>query len=243
MKGKSVTPNDMIKELAHALKEVIGETDEGYLEQEPEDAYTDLAARLVFRLSKGALTVAPVVPAETARREAIFRAQGAAAARIFGIFTEWMVGRPERHCISGFDRSGKFEVVMRTGGETRAYFQGVTIQDAYAQAAQTITFQGLTDGEEEQAKVKSRGVEALLPPPKIDVQPVPPKPVDVQFNPSEIAKRLQYVNIEELLQGIFDAIDGAKAMAGSLPPEDCDEDRETLEQLRKTVVFVFGADR
>jgi len=71
----------------------------------------------------------------------------------------------------------------------------------------------------------------------------PSKPVDSLFNPSEIAKRLQYVNVEELLQGIFDAIDGAKAMAGSLPPEDCDEDRETLEQLRKTVVFVFGADR
>jgi len=134
-----------MNELAHALKEVIGETDEGYLEQEPEDAYTDLAARLVFRLSKGSLTVAPVVPAETARREEIERTRGAAAARIFGILTEWMLGHPERHCISGVDRSGKFEVIVRTGGETRAYFQGVTVQDAYAQAAQTISFEGVTD--------------------------------------------------------------------------------------------------
>jgi len=147
-----MTPNDMIKELAHALKEVIGDSDEGYLEQEPEDAYVDLAARLVFRLSKGALTISPVVPAETTRREEIKRNHGEAATRIFGIFTEWMLGHPERHFISGTDRSGKFEVIVRAGSETRAYFQGATIQDAYAQAAQTISFEGVTDGEKEQAQ-------------------------------------------------------------------------------------------
>jgi len=73
---------------------------------------------------------------------------------------------------------------------------------------------------------------------KPKVEPSPPK-----FDVEEIAKRLRFIDIEELVQGIFDAIDEAKGMAGSLDPDTCDETRAALEQLRKTVVFIFGASR
>ena len=70
-----------------------------------------------------------------------------------------------------------------------------------------------------------------------------PKLVAMVLSPSSIAWRLRWINVEEFVHGIFDAIDEAKGMAGALPPEECDEAREGLDQLRKTVVFVFGADR
>jgi hypothetical protein len=64
-----------------------------------------------------------------------------------------------------------------------------------------------------------------------------------KFDVEEIGARLRFINVEELVQGIFDAIDEAKGMAGALGPDECDEARAELEQLRKTVVFVFGASR
>ncbi len=64
-----------------------------------------------------------------------------------------------------------------------------------------------------------------------------------KFDVEEIAKRLRFIDVPELVHGIFDAIAEAQGMAGSLEPDECDQAREELEQLRKTVVFVFGADR
>jgi hypothetical protein len=64
-----------------------------------------------------------------------------------------------------------------------------------------------------------------------------------EFDVEKIAKRLRFIDVPEFLHGIYDAIDEAKSMAGSLDPETCDETREALEQLRKTVAFVFGVER
>jgi len=126
----------MIRELAHALKDVLRETDEGYLEREPEDAYVDLAARLIFRLS----STLTIVPYREARRAEIARTRGASAARIFDIFTAWLHKCPECSYTTERGVSGKYELVVRTPGKTHAFFQGESVQDVYAQAAQTIEF-------------------------------------------------------------------------------------------------------
>src|SRR6185369_7578100 len=82
--------DDMIRELAAGLRDVIENTDTAYLEKDPEEAFIDLACRLVFRVREK-ITVTPVPSAE--ERTRIRHAD--AAARIFDIFTEWMRANPE----------------------------------------------------------------------------------------------------------------------------------------------------
>jgi len=73
--------------------------------------------------------------------------QSEAAQRIFDIFTRWMLANPRCYYTTGINWStGKFEMeVFRDRflyGKSFAHFQGETIQDCYAQAAQTIEFKG-----------------------------------------------------------------------------------------------------
>jgi hypothetical protein len=58
-----MTPDEMLDELAAGLRDVIREAPESYLVDNPEDAFADLACRLVLRLS-GAITFMPKLDAE-----------------------------------------------------------------------------------------------------------------------------------------------------------------------------------
>jgi len=136
-----MNPDEMMNEITAALRDAIWETpDASHLEDSPEDVYQDLAARLIVKLMQHSLTITGVL----SREDEIERKRGEAASRILGIFSNWLTGHPERHFVTGVDRSGKFEIIVRTAGQTDGYFRGETVQDAYAQAAQTISF---SDGE------------------------------------------------------------------------------------------------
>jgi hypothetical protein len=128
---QSMTLNKTMSTLAEGLRDVIRDTptDPG----EPEDAHTDLATRLVFRLARGGLTIVPAVPSA---------GYVEAASRIFVILTRWLSADPERSYATSVTPSGLFEVRLITPHETRV-FGGKTVQDAYAQAAQTLV---LLDG-------------------------------------------------------------------------------------------------
>jgi hypothetical protein len=126
-----MTLNETMSTLAAGLRDVIHDTpiDPG----EPKDAFTDLAARLVFRLARGGLTIVPAAPNP---------GYAEAASRIFAILTRWLREDPERSYSTAVTPSGLFEVRLITPHETRV-FGGKTVQDAYAQAAQTLV---LLDG-------------------------------------------------------------------------------------------------
>lgn len=130
-------PAAIMTEIASCLCDAIGEINESYLKENPEDGHVDLASRLVLLLAKNGLTI---VPTEHAVAIRVGHEKGAAAVRILDLFTHWLNEHPERHCITGFDRFSKlkFEIIMRESGETKAYFQGVSVQDAYGQAGQTL---------------------------------------------------------------------------------------------------------
>lgn len=66
------------------------------------------------------------------------------------------------------------------------------------------------------------------------------QPPRLKFNFEKISARLRLVDLEELLVQIFEAIDGAQSMAGSMEPDECDIRRAELDQLRETLTFVFG---
>ena len=130
--------DNQLHALADGLRDVIQETSESYLRESPENAYTDLACRLLLRLRE-TLTILPVTQVATAR---IRDGQLKAAARIFDIFTRWMLEHPEYSYSTDVGASGKFELTFKKSGTTQAFFQGESIQDAYAQAAQVIDFNG-----------------------------------------------------------------------------------------------------
>lgn len=115
---------DITQELASALRDVIQETPESSVEDAPEAVYEDLASRLILRLSKRLLTVAPV--------------HHTAAARIFDIFTRWMKTDPSRVYLTRTDDGSKFELLTMSPKGLHELFRGESIQDAYAQAAQAI---------------------------------------------------------------------------------------------------------
>lgn len=127
-----MTLDDMTCELAACLRDAIEETDLAYLKKDPEDAFTDLACRLIFRL-RSKLTVVPTH----------YVAERAAAGRILDIFTRWLREHPGCSYTTRISASGKFQVVVKTPIETTLHF-GESVQDAYAQAAQTISFNGET---------------------------------------------------------------------------------------------------
>lgn len=123
----------MMRELAAQLRDVIQETDNAFIEKEPEDAFLDLAARLVLRLSRQQIEVV----------QAHQHAHGAAAKRIFDIFSTWLQMQPDRTYVTSFDeKSGKFEVFTVSPNGLQAFFQGADVQDAYAQMAQVLSFSG-----------------------------------------------------------------------------------------------------
>lgn len=135
---RTSTLDGMTRALAAGLRDVIEATSTAYLREDPEDAFIDLAARLIFRLREE-LTVVPIPHA--AERARIMQAD--AAARIFDIFTRWMKAHPGRSYETRISASGKFQVVVKTKGGTQLFFGG-DVQDAYAQAAQAIDFNGGT---------------------------------------------------------------------------------------------------
>lgn len=131
-----MTPDAMLQELANELKDVIRNLDEAHLRKNPEEEFVELAARLLIKLNRKALTLTQVPStAEQAESE-----KGKAAQRIFDIFTAWMRRHPERSYETVFGSSGKFEIVMRGEDKALAFFQGESIQDAYAQAATALSF-------------------------------------------------------------------------------------------------------
>ena len=129
-----MTLDDMACELAAALRDAIEDTDSAYLARDPEEAFIDLACRLILRL-RGKLTVvrSPTSP-ERARVS-----QAEAAGRIFSILTDWMQKHPGCSYNTRISATGKFQVIMETPNGTHLFF-GESVQDAYAQAAQAINF-------------------------------------------------------------------------------------------------------
>jgi hypothetical protein len=125
---------DMVSELAAGVRFAIEGTDERYLKEDPEGAFTDLACRLIRRLGSK-LTIVPV----PSREEQIRTAQAAAATRIFDIFTRRMLDRPGCSIDTRMSATGTFQVVVKTPSGTKLHF-GESLQDAYAQAAQTLSF-------------------------------------------------------------------------------------------------------
>ena len=126
--------DDMTRELAAGLRDVIEETDSAYLERDPEEAFTDLAYRLIVRL-QASLTVVPTM-------SAIRLGKLEAASRIFAILTKWMRAQSGRSYDTRISESGKFQIVLKTPDACQRIrlFFGDDLQDAYAQAAQTICF-------------------------------------------------------------------------------------------------------
>jgi hypothetical protein len=119
--------------LAAVLCELIREADDSYIKENPEDAFVDLAAKLILRLSRKQLTVA----------SASQHAGAEAAKRIFDVFTTWMQMQPDRAYVTRLNEtSGKFEVTTLSPNGIQAFFQGGDVQDAYAQMAQVLLFSG-----------------------------------------------------------------------------------------------------
>lgn len=135
-----MTLDDMMALITVSLRDAIWDMPEARLEDAPEDVYRDLAARFILKLARQELTIVPAVPLEVARQAEIARAQGAAAARIFEIFTTWLNAHRDCRFVTSTSPSGAFEIIMRSDKQTFGYFCGGSIQDAYAQAAQTVSF-------------------------------------------------------------------------------------------------------
>ena len=132
-----MTPDALIQALASELKDVLRTLDEDHLRENHEEELVNLAARLVLKLNRKAITIIPI----PSRAERIQRGEAEAAQRIFDVLSTWMNKHPECSLVTEKGISGKFGIVVRTPGATQAFFQGESIQDAYAQAAQAISFE------------------------------------------------------------------------------------------------------
>jgi len=126
--------DEMMREFAAGLKDVIEDTELAYLERDPEEAFTDLTCRLIFRL-RGRVTIVPA-PTNTDR---VRKAQMEAATRTLNIFTDWLRKHPECSYTTRISASGKFQFALKTPRGAHLFF-GESVQDAYAQAAQAINF-------------------------------------------------------------------------------------------------------
>jgi hypothetical protein len=122
----------MMSDLASALRDVLEETDDSYIDREPKDAFVDLAARLVHRLSNK-IALVPTLQ----------HRQNEASNRILDIFTAWMQTQPDRACVTRLNEtSGRFEATVLSRNGVQAYFQGADVRDAYAQMTQVLLFEG-----------------------------------------------------------------------------------------------------
>ena len=124
--------DDMLHELAGSLRDILREADDAYIEQEPEDAFIDLANRLVLKLADK-VTIVP----------ALRHKQNEAARRIFDVFSTWMQMQPDRCFVTRLNlETGRFEVTTLGPDGVQAFFQGGDVKDAYAQMAQVLLFEG-----------------------------------------------------------------------------------------------------
>lgn len=123
----------MVRELAGSLRDAIDDTDLADLEKNPEDAYIDLACRLILQMREK-LTIVPV----PSREDQINLENAAAAVRTFDTLTQWMK-RDGGSYDTRMSPSGTVQMVMKAPTATKIFF-GETVQDAYAQAAQAISF-------------------------------------------------------------------------------------------------------
>jgi hypothetical protein len=135
------TCDEIIDELAGALRDVIQGTPDAALEQKPEDAYTDLACRLVFRLA-AKYTIAPVGEPVVPSRERMVRRVAErniakAAQRTLETLSRWMAAHPRSSFLTEIDSVGKFTLIVAAPVGMNL-FSGTSIQDAYAQAASAI---------------------------------------------------------------------------------------------------------
>jgi hypothetical protein len=118
--------DDAIQELAAGLRDAIHDTPDSALEGDPRAAFVDLARRLTARLA--------VIPHPMAPE---------AAVRALDILTYWLRQHPVHSYKTTIDADGKFEItVLGPSGESTAFFRGSSMQNAYAQAAQTIALEG-----------------------------------------------------------------------------------------------------
>jgi hypothetical protein len=74
--------------------------------------------------------------------------QHAAAARTFDILTDWLRAHPRCSYFTRANSIGRFRLTVWRGPEEMiASFEGGSIQDAYAQAAQVLALDGDFNGE------------------------------------------------------------------------------------------------
>jgi hypothetical protein len=126
-------PGSAARDLAASLRVSITATDQAALAEDPEEAFIDLAGRLVRELHKRGLTVVAL----PTREEQLNVVMAKAAARSLEIFTEWMRENPGCSYLTRMSVSGKLQVVVKTPAGTQLFFGG-DIQDAYGQASTTI---------------------------------------------------------------------------------------------------------
>lgn len=136
---KGSTLDSSTRDISASLRDAIAATDAAALEKDPEEEFIDFACRLVLQLQKRGLTIVSI----PTREEQIQISQSKAAARILEILTTWMRANPGCSFDTRKSESGKFQIVVKTPKSTELFF-GESVQDAYAQAAQTINFNGGT---------------------------------------------------------------------------------------------------
>jgi hypothetical protein len=132
------TPLDTaIRDISAGLRDAIAATDADALEQDPEEMFADFSCRLVLQLQKRGLTIVSIPTREEQNNIAMSKA----ASRLLEILTTWMKANPGCSFDTRKSNSGKFQIVVKTPKSTELFF-GESVQDAYAQAAQTIEFNG-----------------------------------------------------------------------------------------------------
>lgn len=136
---KTAHLDTVTQDIAASLRDAISSTDVVALERKPEEEFIDFACRLVLGLQRRGLTVVSI----PTREDQIQIAQDKAASRILEILTAWMRKNPGCSFDTRKSVSGKFQIVVKTLKSTELFF-GESLQDAYAQAAQTIEFNGGT---------------------------------------------------------------------------------------------------
>jgi hypothetical protein len=120
--------------LAEALRNTIRGASEGYLEEDPENAFIDMACQFVLELSRRALAILPID-----RREG-----PEAAERTLLILTDWLRRHPDCTYSTRIDCSKSLPFQLEiTGLPQTATFQGLSAQDMYAQAAQAMMLEAL----------------------------------------------------------------------------------------------------
>lgn len=130
----AMTPDELVGEFAAALRDVIAEADESYLQRDPEEAYLDLGCKLIFRLA-GKIALIP-------KKEADRMTSAFAAQRTLAILTRWLLSNPKRNYGTRIDDDGKIELSMNDVDSDKPVriFRGRSVQEIYAEGAQILEF-------------------------------------------------------------------------------------------------------